>query len=67
MILLAREEWFHFFDMITDALFAEYAKRGISLRYMLIISKEQRDANPLTCNGDAFATSDLLQCRVVLN
>ncbi len=50
-----------FFDVMTDGLFAEYSLRGINSRNDVIISKEARDANPLSCNGDTFAPGDLLE------
>jgi len=55
-----------YFDVMTDALFAEYAKRGVSVRENLIISKELRDVNPLSCGGDAFVSTDALENWVVL-
>jgi hypothetical protein len=56
-----------YFDVITDKVFSEYQSRGISLRSDLIISKALRDANPLTCSGDAFTSADPLECWVTLN
>ena len=44
-----------YFDVMTDSMFATYQARGISLRTDAIISKEARDSDPLTCNGEAFA------------
>ena len=54
------------FDVMTDSLFREYFDRGVSSREMMIISKETRDANPLTCIGDTFTSSDTLVNWVVL-
>jgi hypothetical protein len=45
-----------YFDVMTDSLFSEYQARGVASRSDLIISKEQRDADPLTCDGQAFLT-----------
>ena len=42
------------FDTMTDALFAGYAARGVPDRAALIISKAERDADPLTCSGETF-------------
>jgi hypothetical protein len=43
-----------YFDTMTDALFQTYAERGVNSRAEMIISKAERDAAPLTCNGDVF-------------
>lgn len=56
-----------FFDVITDGVFNEYHARGVNTRSDMIISKAQRDADPLTCTGDQFATSGTLENWVVLN
>ena len=56
-----------YFDVITDDVFLQYSQRGLTSRDMLIITKEQRDANPLTCNGDAFAPGDPLENWAYLN
>ena len=55
-----------YFEVMSDAVFAEYAKRGVSSRDAMIISKELRDSNPLTCAGDTFVTTDTLENWVVL-
>ncbi len=55
------------FDVITDKVFADYVLRGIALRSDMIISKELRDSNPLTCNGDTFTGIDPLDTWVTLN
>jgi hypothetical protein len=55
-----------YFEVITDALFSEYTSHGISSRDDLIISKTTRDANPLTCSGDAFTSTDLIENWVIL-
>lgn len=56
-----------YFDVITDAVFSEYQIHGITSRNEMIISKETRDANPLTCNGDTFISTDTLENWVVLD
>ena len=56
-----------YFDVMTDALFNEYSNRGVTKREDMFISKALRDANPLTCNGDTFTSSDLLENWVILN
>jgi hypothetical protein len=56
-----------FFDVMTDALFAEFADRGMSSRADVIIPKAVRDANPLTCSGDTFTSTDLIENWIYLN
>ena len=55
------------FDIITESVFNEYSARGINSRAEVIISKSERDANPLTCSGDTFTSSDPLENWVYLN
>jgi hypothetical protein len=43
-----------YFDVMTDSLFATYQARGMNARTDVIISKEARDGDPLTCNGETF-------------
>jgi hypothetical protein len=55
------------FDIITKNVFNEYAARGVNSRSDMAISKSDRDANPLTCSGDTFTSTDLLESWVYLN
>jgi hypothetical protein len=55
------------FEVITDDVFAEYHNRGVGAREDMIITKEVRDANPLTCDGETFITTDTLENWVILN
>lgn len=48
------------FDAITDALFERYRARGLSTRSEAIIGRGERDADPLTCNGETFSGKGLL-------
>ena len=43
--------WFH---TMTDGVFDLYRARGMVSRGDAEITKAERDANPLTCNGEAF-------------
>ena len=54
------------FAVMTDSLFSQYSAHEINSREAMIISKETRDANPLSCNGDTFVSSDTLENWVVL-
>jgi len=56
-----------YFDVMTDSLFQNYQARGLNSRDDAIISKEARDADPLTCDGEEFADSGNLENWVVLN
>ena len=44
-----------FFDAMNDAAFAAFQSRGAGSRGALVISRTDRDASPLSCNGDQFA------------
>ena len=46
-----------YFDVLPDSIFQNYIKRGIASRSELIITKGQRDANPLICNGQMFSSN----------
>lgn len=45
------------FQVMTDSVFQGYAARGVALRESAIITKEERDADPLTCSGETFTSS----------
>lgn len=51
---LAWTQNFSYFAALPDHLFAAYQARGVNNRNDLIISKAERDANPLACNGEQF-------------
>ena len=55
-----------YFEVITDSIFNLYSARGVSSRETMIISKQQRDANPLTCSGETFVSSDTIENWVIL-
>jgi hypothetical protein len=50
------EEWklISYFDVMTDTLFEAYRERGARERGDFIITREARDADPLTCSGETF-------------
>ncbi|MBN1894708.1 hypothetical protein JW906_09440 [bacterium] len=56
-----------FFDAMTDAVFNRYAERGVSSRQEFVITKEERDADPLECNGEWFANGGNLENWVTLS
>jgi hypothetical protein len=54
------------FEVMADPVFAGYAARGIPDRDAMVISKAERDADPLTCDGEAFTGSGTLPSWVTL-
>lgn len=53
--------------VLTDALFAGYVARGVSTRAAGVISRAERDASPLACTGEEFASPDALEAWLALN
>lgn len=49
------EELVSYFEVMPDSIFAKYEERGLKERGQLIISREERDKNPLQCSGEQFA------------
>ncbi len=45
-----------YFEIMDDSIFLTYASRGVTARSDLIISKTERDNDPLHCSGDTFGT-----------
>jgi len=56
-----------YFDVMTDSLFQTYQARGLSSRNDVIISREARDADTLTCAGETFTKLGHLENWVVFN
>lgn len=54
------------FKVMDDRAFAEYAEYGLTDRDQMIISKAERDANPLSCDGQAFVHSERRSEDIVL-
>jgi len=50
-----------YFDTMTDVLFRSYMARGARSRADFIISKEERDADPLSCDGERFTGEGRLE------
>jgi hypothetical protein len=42
-----------YFDTITDSVFAEYQARGVPSREAAIITRAERDADPVPCAGES--------------
>ncbi len=64
---LSGDRFVSWFDVITDELFASYQARGASARSDFILTREQRDADPLTCDGDTFTSSGTRPAWFVLS
>ena len=47
-----------FFETMTEDLFQNYINRGVEKRLDFIITKEERDVNPIGCNGEWFTIHD---------
>lgn len=45
---------FSYFEVMSEDVFKGYIARGTTSRNDFIISKEYREAQPLSCNGDQF-------------
>jgi len=56
-----------YFEAVTDDLFNHYIVRGVDSRQDFIITREQRDADPLLCDGETFLTEGNLENWVYLN
>ncbi|HVP56546.1 MAG TPA: hypothetical protein VMU02_00500, partial [bacterium] len=56
-----------YFDVMTDSLFQSYQAAGVSSRDTLIIPREARDADPLTCSGETIVGSGSLENWVRVN
>lgn len=64
---VARERLVSYFEVMTDNLFASFVSRGVSGRDELIISREQRDADPIICDGESFLTMGNIDNWVMLH
>lgn len=57
-----------YFETMTDAVFAEYQARGVPSRAAAIITKAERDADPVPCAGESqFTEHGTLPDWLVLN
>jgi len=56
-----------YFEVMTDSLFSDYQGRGMTSRNDAIITREERDADPLTCIGETFVDTGNLENWVTLN
>ena len=60
-------KWISYLETLTDTAFQAFRNRGLSAPSAAIISREARDADPLTCSGETFLTSGNLADWVILN
>ena len=61
------DRYVSWFDVVTDGLFATYVARGASARSDFVITQAARDADALTCAGDAFTSVGVLPQWFVLD
>lgn len=54
-VVLGSARFVSYFQIMPDFIFANYQKRGVTSREEFIFTKEQRDLDPLKCNGEQFA------------
>ena len=50
----AKQKMVSYFDIMSDAVYSNYVERGVTDKSDVIISKLERDADPLTCEGQTF-------------
>lgn len=55
-----------YFSALTDGVFNSYIARDAQTRQDFIITREERDADPLQCEGETFLTSGNLENWVIL-
>lgn len=56
-----------YFDVMSSRVFQGYRARGLASQDVAIISKESRDADPLSCQGDKFTSRSHGQDWIVLS
>lgn len=61
------EKLVSYFDVMTDDLFNTYKSRGIGSREVMKISEEERDSDPLICDGEQFNNTGSLENWIYLN
>jgi hypothetical protein len=55
-----------FFDILKNDVFNNYIDKGAVSRQDFIISREERDGDPLECNGETFLTSGNIENWFIL-
>ena len=55
-----------YFETMSDEVFGQYISTNLNSRADFIISREDRDADPLTCEGDSFLNDGNLVNWVIL-
>lgn len=56
-----------YFETMKDDVFNNYVSRGVVSRQEFTISKENRDADPLQCDGETFLNGGNIDNWVILN
>lgn len=55
-----------YFDALADSVWARYAARGVTDRAAMVITRAERDADPLVCDSEAFRSTGTLSNWVEL-
>lgn len=55
------------FEAMTDQVFQQFLLRGVPSREEMIITREERDADPLECEGETFLSESSLPDWVTLD
>ncbi|OGS09072.1 MAG: hypothetical protein A2270_05065 [Elusimicrobia bacterium RIFOXYA12_FULL_51_18] len=63
---LATGEYVSYFSVMSPAVFAKYVERGISSGAEMMISRESRDSDALSCDGEIFLSRGKLKAWKVL-
>lgn len=61
------DRYVSWFEVVTDALFATYVARGAAMRSDFLLSKTERDGDPLTCTDQTFTSTGSLPAWFVLD
>jgi len=55
------DRYLSFFEVMDDTVFAAYQARGVASRTAMIITRAERDADPLSCSGETFASTGSIE------
>jgi len=61
------QRYISYFEVMTDTLFADYEARGAVAATNFVITSSQRDAAPMTCDGETFTNTSSLNDWFVLD
>jgi len=61
------DRYLSYFEVMDDTVFAAYQARGVASRAVMIITEAARDAAPLSCSGETFASTGSIENWVELH